>query len=107
MDCTGQWRPGKLKVPSDRWWHGRQKRALSGQPAAPAPFHGYFFRMLTEQGPHATDGARGYIVEGCMTAGFAFLAYPAEYRKTGVMSFIVNQDGELFQKDPVPQSESQ
>jgi hypothetical protein len=50
-------------------------------------------------GPHAADGARSYIVDGHMTGGFAFLAYPAEYRKTGVMSFPINQDGQLFQKD--------
>jgi hypothetical protein len=74
------------------------KEGLSASAAA-APFHGYFFRMLTEQGPHAADGARSYVVDGHMTGGFAFLAYPAEYRKTGVMSFLINQDGQLFQKD--------
>jgi hypothetical protein len=71
----------------------------AGATAAPAPFHGYFFRILTEQGPHAAGGARGYVIDGHMTGGFAFLAFPAEYRKTGVMSFIINQDGDLFQKD--------
>lgn len=64
-----------------------------------APFHGYFFRILTEQGPHADGGARSYVANGRMTGGFAFLAYPAEYRKTGVMSFLVNQDGAILQKD--------
>jgi hypothetical protein len=66
---------------------------------APTPFHGYFFRILTEQGPHAEGGARNYIVDGNMTGGFALLAYPAEYRKTGVMSLLIDQDGELFQKN--------
>jgi len=66
---------------------------------APAPFHGYFFRIMTEQGPHAAGGARDYLVNGQMTDGFAFIAYPAEYGKTGVMSFVINQDGEIFQKD--------
>jgi len=75
------------------------KEGLAGSAAAPAPFHGYFFRMLSAQGPHAADGARSYIVDGHMIGGFAFLAYPAEYRKTGVMSFLINQDGQLFQKD--------
>jgi len=75
------------------------KEGLAGSAAAPAPFHGYFFRMLSAQGPHAADGARNYIDDGHMTGGFAFLAYPADYRKTGVMSFIINQDGDLFQKD--------
>jgi Protein of unknown function (DUF2950) len=73
---------------------------------APAPFHGYFFRLLTEQGPHAEGGARNYIVDGNMTGGFAFLAYPAEYRKTGVMSFLIDQNGRLFQKDLGPQTTS-
>jgi Protein of unknown function (DUF2950) len=72
--------------------------------AEPSPFHGYFFRMLTKQGSHAAGGARNYIVDGHMVGGFAFLAYPAEYRKTGVMSFLVSQDGDLFQKDLGPQT---
>ena len=76
----------------------------AGSAAAQAPFHGYFFRILTEQGSHAAGGARNYVVDGHMTGGFAFLAYPAEYRKTGVMSFLINQDGDLFQKDLGPQT---
>lgn len=66
---------------------------------SPAPFHGYFFRILTEQGRNAPGKARKYIVNGNMTGGFAFVAYPAEYRVTGVMTFIVNQDGSLYEKD--------
>jgi Protein of unknown function (DUF2950) len=50
-------------------------------------------------GPAAEGNVRNYIVDGNMTGGFAFLTYPAEYRKTGVMSFPINQDGQLFQKD--------
>ena len=71
---------------------------------APAPFHGYYFRLLTAQGAHAKGGARNYVVNGKMTGGFAFLAYPADYRKSGVMSFLINQDGEIFQKDLGPQT---
>jgi hypothetical protein len=74
-------------------------RAAKEGSTAPEPFHGYFFRILTGQGPHAAGGARSYIVDGHMTGGFAFVGYPAEYRKTGVMSLIINQDGDLFQKD--------
>jgi hypothetical protein len=80
------------------------KEGLAGSAAAPAPFHGYFFRMLTAQGPHAADGARSYVVDGHQTRGFAFLAYPAEYRRTGVMSFVINRDGQLFQRDLGPQT---
>jgi Protein of unknown function (DUF2950) len=63
------------------------------------PFHGYYFRMLTRQGPAAKGGARDYVVGGQLTRGFAFVAYPAEYRNSGVMTFIVNQDGVVFEKD--------
>ena len=80
------------------------KEGFTGVAGAPAPFHGYFFRILTQQGPHAEGGAHNYIVDGNMTGGFAFLAYPAEYRNTGVMSFLIDQDGELYQKDLGPQT---
>lgn len=70
-----------------------------GTKEAPVPFHGYFFRILKEQGAHADGGAKSYLVNGSMTRGFAFLAYPAEYRKTGVMTFMIGPDGRVFQKD--------
>ncbi len=76
----------------------------AGSADAPAPFHGYFFRILTQQGPNALHGARKFIVKDNMTGGFAFIAYPAEYRATGVMSFIVNQDGDIYQKDFGPET---
>jgi Protein of unknown function (DUF2950) len=66
---------------------------------AGAPFHGYIFRLLTRQGPAAKGGARDYKVNGVMSRGVAFVAYPAEYRTSGVMTFIINQDGRAFQKD--------
>lgn len=66
------------------------------------PFNGYFFRILTGQGRHAAGGAKDYIVDGKMTAGFAFIAYPAEYRSSGVMAFIVNESGVVFEKDLGP-----
>jgi hypothetical protein len=63
------------------------------------PFHGYYYRILTKQGPDAKGGARDYVVDGKLTRGFAFVAYPAEYRNSGVMTFIVNQSGVVYQKD--------
>jgi len=63
------------------------------------PFHGYFFRLLTRQAQGAPGGAADYIVNGKMTAGFAFVAYPAEYQNSGVMTFMVGKDGEVYQKD--------
>jgi hypothetical protein len=66
---------------------------------APTPYHGYLFHVLTRRGKYAPGGANSYIVNGKMTDGFAFVAYPAEYRSSGVMTFIVNQDGVVYQKD--------
>lgn len=65
----------------------------------PQPFNGYFFRILTKQGNSAKGGAKDYIVDGRLTGGFAFLAYPAEYRNSGIMTFIVGTDGVVYQKD--------
>jgi hypothetical protein len=70
------------------------------QPAeSPVPYYGYFYRILTEQGADAPGGAKSYIVDGKLTGGFALIAYPAEYRSSGIMTFIVNQDGVIYQQD--------
>jgi Protein of unknown function (DUF2950) len=74
-------------------------------PHAPVPFNGYYFRILTSQGKKAEGGAKSYIVNGKMLSGFAFVAYPAVYRSTGVMTLIVNQDGIVYQKDLGPDTE--
>ena len=66
------------------------------------PYNGYMFRILTRQGQHAPGGARSYIVDGKMTEGFAFVAYPVEYRSSGVMTFIVDKSGTIHQKDLGP-----
>jgi len=66
---------------------------------APTPYHGYYYHILTRQGKNGPGGAKSYIVDGKMTAGFAFVAYPAEYRSSGVMTFIVSEDGVVYQKD--------
>jgi hypothetical protein len=66
---------------------------------APTPYRGYYYLILTRQGKNAPGGAKGYIVNGKMTDGFAFVAYPAEYRSSGVMTFIVGVDGVVYQKD--------
>lgn len=65
----------------------------------PAPYHGYFYRILLAQGPNAGGGARDYLISGRMIGGFGLIASPAEYGHSGIMTFIVNQDGEVFQKD--------
>ena len=66
---------------------------------APTPYRGYYFHILTRQGKDAPGGAKSYIVNGKMTGGFAFVAYPAKYRSSGVMTFIVNEDGIVYEKD--------
>jgi Protein of unknown function (DUF2950) len=63
------------------------------------PFNGYFYRMLDKQGVNANGGAKNYISNGKMTDGFAVVAYPARYGESGIMTFIVNQDGVIFEKD--------
>jgi hypothetical protein len=73
--------------------------ATQSQNGSPAPYRGYYYRILTRQGKNASGGAKSYIVNGKMTEGFAFVAYPAEYRSSGVMTFIVGQDGVVYQKD--------
>jgi hypothetical protein len=65
----------------------------------PTPFHGYYFRILTGQGNAAPGGAREYLTDGRMTGGFALVAWPARYDYSGVMTFMVNQDGTVYQKD--------
>jgi hypothetical protein len=71
----------------------------SEKPEGHTAFHGYYFRMLKGQTDKAPGGAKDYMTDGKMTGGFAFVAYPAEYGNSGVMTFIINQDGVLLQKD--------
>jgi hypothetical protein len=72
--------------------------------AAPIPYHGYRFKILTRQGPNAPGGALNYIARGRMIGGFALVAYPAEYGNSGVMTFLVRHDGVVLQKDLGPQT---
>ena len=63
------------------------------------PYRGYYFHILTRQGKNAAGGAKSYLVNGKMTGGFAFVAYPAEYRSSGVMTFVVGEDGTVYERD--------
>jgi hypothetical protein len=78
---------------------GRPVGTTTGQPS---PFHGYYFKILTAQGPAAPGGAKSYIVKGELSGGFALVAWPAQYDVTGIMTFIVNQDGIVHEKDLGP-----
>jgi hypothetical protein len=112
-----------LKIVSDPGKHnGLYWKVAAGEPQSPigpliadavsagytkkqggsTPFHGYIYKHLSSQGPAAPGGGKDYIVDGKMTGGFALLAYPAEYRNSGVMTFMVNQDGIVYQKDLGP-----
>ncbi|WP_323989788.1 DUF2950 domain-containing protein [Nguyenibacter sp. L1] len=73
-----------------------------GGTGKPQPYHGYFFRVLTAQGPHARGGAYDYIADGLMLGGFGLVAWPVRWGNSGVMTFIVNQDGEIYAKDLGP-----
>jgi hypothetical protein len=79
---------------ADAETHAQQKAT-----GKPAPFHGYYFRILTAQGPAAPGGAGDYLTNGDLARGFALVAWPAEYGTTGIMTFIVNQEGVVREKD--------
>jgi len=74
--------------------------------SGPTPYHGYYYRLLKGQGKDATGGAFNYVVHGRAIAGFAVVAYPANYGSSGVMTFIVNQDGKIYQSDFGPQTQA-
>jgi len=84
---------------------GAEGTAL-GQGTQPTPFHGYYFKILKAQGPSAPGGAKDYVANGVMSGGFALVAWPAHYDATGVMTFIVNQDGSVREKDLGPETEA-
>ena len=76
----------------------------NGYTSRAEPYHGYFFKILKGQGPAAPLGQLDYVIKGVMIGGFALVATPAQYRNTGVKSFIVSQDGVVYEKDLGPQS---
>jgi hypothetical protein len=78
------------------------KASADGYTNSAEPFHGYLYRILAKQGDYAPGGAEDYVVNGAMTDGYAILAYPAEYRNSGVMTFIITDEGAIYQKDSGP-----
>jgi hypothetical protein len=75
------------------------KQGYKRQGGKPSPYYGYYYRILKAQGKNAPGGAYDYMVKGKMIGGFALVAYPAKYASSGVMTFIVNHDGVVYQKD--------
>jgi hypothetical protein len=69
------------------------------------PYHGYYFKILTRQGKHALGGKYDYIANGNMIGGFALVAWPAEYGTSGIMTFIVNQQGRVYRTDLGPHTD--
>lgn len=91
--------PGQPESPLGPLVAFATSEGYSVKPNAHSPFHGYYFHMLKGQSEKAPGGAKNYVVDGKMTGGFAFVAYPAKYGDSGVMSFMINQNGVLLQKD--------
>jgi hypothetical protein len=95
------WPVLKGEAPSPLGRFGDLQQAMGSNRGGdkPQPFSHYYYRILTKQGDKAQGGPKDYIVNGKMTGGFAILAYPEEYRNSGIMTFIVGQDGTIYQKD--------
>ena len=87
-------------------WRRRHRPKGTRSESRPAPYHGYYFRILKGQGSDAPGGALNYVVKGKMIGGFALIAYPAEYGNSGVMTFMVNHAGTVYQKDLGTRTES-
>jgi hypothetical protein len=95
-DIDGEISPlGPLYVEAQGKGYFKDVRAESG----PQPFNGYYFKILTKQGKRAPGGSYNYVINGNMIGGFGLLAWPAEYGDSGVMSFMINQQGHVYQKD--------
>jgi hypothetical protein len=92
---------GPLAAAAEALGYGKN---LQNPKAGPAPYQGYYFKILTRQGKHAPGGKCDYVINGNMVAGFALVAWPAEHGDSGIMTFIVNQQGRVYQKDLGPKT---
>jgi hypothetical protein len=90
------------------YWQGQDSLVPQGFAEAstdhPKPYHGYYFRVLTAQGPNAPGGAHNYMAKDMMIGGFGLVAWPAQYGVTGIHTFVVNMDGVVYEKDLGPPS---
>ena len=91
--------PGEEESPFGPLVAQARAGGYKGGGGKPVPYHGYYYKILTGQGKDAPDGAYDYLVRGKMMGGFAMVAYPAQYGSSGIMTFIVNHDGVVYQKD--------
>jgi hypothetical protein len=81
---------------------GLMEATWDGQKKGTKPYHGYYFRILYAQGPHAPGGAHSYVVKNKLMGGFGLVAWPAEYGVSGIHTFMVNQTGMIYQNDMAP-----
>jgi hypothetical protein len=94
---------GPLVAQAHSEGYRKQTRILTDEQS---PYHGYYFKILTQQDKHAPGGKYSYIINGHMIAGFALVAWPAEWGNTGVMTLVVNQRGKVYQKNLGPKTSS-
>jgi hypothetical protein len=95
---------GEKPSPLGPLFEARQAAGVQQVGVKPSPYHGYFFKILKGQGAKAHGGAYSYVVNGKMLGGFALVAWPATYQNSGVMTFLVNHDGAIYEKDLGPQT---
>jgi hypothetical protein len=99
-----RYRPGQEMSPlgelvAQAWHEGYKKKRAAFKESEPSPFHGYYFKILTGQGKNAPGGNYNYIINGNMVGGFALVAFPSNWGRSGVMTFIVNQQGKVYEKN--------
>jgi hypothetical protein len=100
--------PGEAPSPMGEFAAKASEEGYAADPARrgqPRPYHGYLYKLITRQGPHASGGEMDYEVKGHLIGGFAVVAWPADYGNSGIMTFVANYKGEVFQKDFGPETE--
>ena len=97
---------GEPESPLGSFFASAKAEGYKGEQGKATPYHGYYFRILKAQGPHAQGGAYDYVVQGKMMGGFAAVAYPAIWGASGVMTFLVNHDAVVYEKDLGPKTAS-
>jgi hypothetical protein len=98
--------PGQAPSPLGELLAKASSEGFKAKGKGPTPYHGYYYRLLKRQGKNASSGALDYVVGGRAIGGFAVVAYPARYGNSGIMSFIVNQDGKIYQSDLGPETQA-
>jgi hypothetical protein len=98
--------PGEAPSPLGELLAKASSEGFQAKGEKPKPYHGYYYRLLKRQGKNAPSGALDYVAGGREIGGFAVVAYPAKYGNSGIMTFIVNQDGKIYQSDLGPDTQA-